>query len=64
MEWMPGTSGQVLHLGRPGGWRSVTNFGPGSMPLPAGNVIVSSAPLDGNELPADTTAWVLAPAGR
>jgi len=63
MEWMPGTSGQVLHLGRPGGWRSVTNFGPGSMPLPAGDVILSSAPLEDNQLPADTTAWVLAPAG-
>jgi len=62
MEWMPGTGEQVLHLGRPGGWRSVTNFGPGPIPLPAGNVIVSSAPVEGNQLPADTTAWVLAPA--
>jgi alpha-glucosidase len=64
MEWMPGTGGQVLHLARPGGWRSVTNFGPGPVPLRAGTVIVSSAPVDGNELPADTTAWILAPASR
>jgi alpha-glucosidase len=59
MEWMPGTNGQVLHLGRPGGWRSVTNFGPGPVSLPPGHVILSSAPVEGNQLPADTTAWIL-----
>ena len=35
MEWMPGTGGQVLHFSRPGGWRCVTNFGHGPVPLPA-----------------------------
>jgi alpha-glucosidase len=64
LEWMPGTSGQVLYFGRPGGWRSVTNFGPGPVPLPQGTVILASAPLDGGQLPADTTAWLLLPAGR
>jgi glycosidase len=64
LEWMPGTSGQVLHFRRPGGWRSVTNFGPRAVPLPAGTVIASSAPresaeLDRGELPADTTAWII-----
>ena len=44
MEWMPGTNGQVLHFARPGGWRCVTNFGPGPVPLPHGTVIVTSAP--------------------
>ena len=64
LEWMPGTSGQVLHFRRPGGWRSVTNFGPRAVPLPAGTVIAASAPresaqLDRGELPADTTAWII-----
>jgi glycosidase len=58
LEWMPGTSGQVLHFGRPGGWRSVTNFGPRAVPLPPGTVVVASAPLQAGLLPADTTAWI------
>jgi glycosidase len=59
LEWMPGTSGQVLHFGRPGGWRSLTNFGPRPVPLPNGTVLVASGPLDDGLLPADTTAWVI-----
>jgi len=59
LEWMPGTNGRVLHFGRPGGWRSVTNFGPGAVPLPPGTVIVTSAPLETGLLPADTTAWII-----
>ena len=58
MEWLPGTNGQVLHFTRPGGWRCVTNFGPGSVPLPAGTVILTSTPFEGAQLPADTTAWL------
>ena len=56
---MPGTNGHVLHFGRPGGWRSVTNFGPRAVPLPPGTVIVASAPLEADLLPADTTAWII-----
>ena len=59
LEWMPGTNGQVLHFRRPGGWRSVTNFGPGAVALPPGTVAVASAPLEGGLLPADTTAWII-----
>jgi glycosidase len=64
LQWMPGTNGQVLHFGRPGGWRSVTNFGPSAVPLPPGTVVAASAPLestplDSGALPADTTAWIL-----
>ena len=57
MDWMPGTNGQVLHFARPGGWRCVTNFGPGPVPLPHGTVILTSVPVEGSQLPADTTAW-------
>ena len=59
LEWMPGTNGQVLHFGRPGGWRSVTNFGPHAVPLPPGTVVVASAPLEAGLLPVDTTAWII-----
>jgi alpha-glucosidase len=59
MEWLPGTNGQVLHFARPGGWRCVTNFGPGPVPLPGGSVILTSVPVTGPELPADTTAWLI-----
>src|SRR5579862_7741861 len=61
LEWMPGTNGQVLHFRRPGGWRSVTNFGPGAVPLPDGTVVVASDPLENGLLPADTTAWIIPP---
>jgi alpha-glucosidase len=59
LEWMPETNGQVLHFRRSGGWHSVTNFGPGAVPLPHGTVVVASGPLDKGLLPADATAWVI-----
>ena len=59
IEWMPGTNGQALHFARPGGWRCVTNFGPAPVPLPAGTVVLASAPAAGSQLPADTTAWLV-----
>jgi len=59
LEWMPGTSGQVLHFRRLGGWRPVTNVGSGAVALPPGTVVVASAPLEGGLLPADTTAWII-----
>ncbi len=49
------------NVGRPGGWRSVTNFGTDPVPLPRGTVILASARLDGSQLPHDTTAWLLLP---
>jgi alpha-glucosidase len=49
----------VLHFARPGGWRSVTNFGPRAVPLPPGKVVVASAALEEGLLPADTTAWIV-----
>ena len=42
-------------------WLSVTNFGSGPMPLPAGDLVLASAPLVAGELPAETTAWLTAP---
>ncbi len=49
----------VLHFVRPNGWQSVTNFGTGLVELPAGIILLSSGPLAGGKLPANTTAWII-----
>ena len=36
----------------------MTNFGDAPVDLPAGEVLVSSGPLDGGQLPANTTVWL------
>ncbi|WP_205327182.1 glycoside hydrolase family 13 protein [Glycomyces sp. YM15] len=48
---------QVLHLRRANGWEAVANFGATAVPLPAGEVLLSSGPIEG-ELPAETTVWL------
>lgn len=58
LEWLTDVPQDVVAFTRPGGWTSVTNFGDSSVPLPDGRVLVSSAPLDGGRLPADTTVWL------
>jgi len=41
-------------------WVCATNFGKTPVPMPAGEVILTSSPLTGPaELPAETTAWLL-----
>jgi alpha-glucosidase len=57
LEWHQAT-GDVLHFARPGGWHSITNFGSEPVPLPAGSVVLSSAALDDDTLPGDSTAWL------
>jgi len=52
--------GDVVHFERPGGWHSVTNFGPLPVELPDGSVLLSSAPLEDGLLPPDATAWLIA----
>lgn len=58
LEWLPSTHPTVVAFRRPGGWTSVTNFGSSPAPMPAGSVIVSSAPIEGREVPAETTVWL------
>ena len=48
----------VVHFERPSGWHSVTNFGSTPVPLPDGELLIASQPVDGDQLPPDTTAWV------
>jgi alpha-glucosidase len=48
----------VLAFERPGGWCAVMNFGPGAVPLPAGELLLASGPVEGGVVPPDTTAWL------
>jgi len=35
----------------------LTNFGPASVSLPDGEILLTSAPLTDDEIPANTTVW-------
>ena len=58
LEWVETGNPEVLQFARHGGWQSVTNFGAEPVELPAGEVLLSSAPLDGKLLPGNTTVWL------
>ncbi|WP_370448262.1 glycoside hydrolase family 13 protein [Kocuria sp. CPCC 104605] len=59
LEWGALNGGDVVHLVRPGGWESVTNFGTEPVQLPeGGDVVISSQPLEGHALPGETTVWL------
>ena len=51
----------VVHFRRPGGWHVLTNFGTKPVPLPAGDVLLTSAPLEGDRIAGETTVWFRAP---
>jgi len=57
LEWVDGLGDDVVAF-RNGGVTVVANLGTASVPLPTGLVILSSEPLSGSELPADTAAWL------
>jgi alpha-glucosidase len=48
----------VLHFRRPGGWHCVTNFSGEPVPLPAGELLLASAPIAGSQLPPAATVWL------
>jgi alpha-glucosidase len=58
LEWLETGRSDVLAIRRPNGWTSVTNFGTEAYKLPAGQVLVSSSPLEAGSLPQATTAWL------
>ncbi|HEY0373685.1 MAG TPA: DUF3459 domain-containing protein, partial [Amnibacterium sp.] len=49
---------EVLHFERSGGWHVVVNLGTAPAPLPAGEVLLASAPVTDGALPADAAAWI------
>lgn len=61
LEWVP-TTGDVLHFRRPGGWECVMNVGAEPVPLPPGQVVLSSGtgPV-ADVLPGETTVWLTRP---
>ena len=56
LTWVPSGPG-VVHVARPGGWHCLTNFGPGAVPLPDGEVLLASGPLADGLVPVDRTVW-------
>jgi alpha-glucosidase len=48
----------VLHFARPAGIRCIANFEASPVVLPPGEVLLSSAPIEGGRLPADATIWL------
>jgi alpha-glucosidase len=57
-SWGALDGGQVIDFDRGNGWRSITNFGPTPVALPAGEVVVVSSALVDGKLDTDSTAWV------
>jgi alpha-glucosidase len=61
MEWVDSPRGSLaFRRGAPDGGAvvCVVNVGAEPVPLPSGEVLVASAPLAGDVVPADTAAWV------
>ncbi|MFD9292581.1 glycoside hydrolase family 13 protein [Streptomyces sp. NPDC060030] len=61
LEWIGSreqTRQGLLHFSRTGCWHVVSNFSGEALPLPQGEVLLSSGPLTGDELPPWTTAWL------
>ena len=60
VAWADGDP-DVLHFTRANGWTCVTNFSTSPKPLPRGEVLLSSEPVTGTDLPPETTIWLAAP---
>ncbi|QDZ16107.1 glycoside hydrolase family 13 protein [Humibacter ginsenosidimutans] len=58
LEWLKGFGDDVVAF-RNGGVTVVANLGEASIALPDGEVVVSSEPLTGTDLPTDTAVWLL-----
>ncbi|MEW2510368.1 glycoside hydrolase family 13 protein [Streptomyces sp. NPDC046870] len=59
LTWTPDAPADVLDFARTETWRNVTNLGTEPVPLPPGEVLLSSGPLPGGRvLPPDTTVWL------
>ncbi|WP_374209361.1 glycoside hydrolase family 13 protein [Microbacterium sp. CnD16-F] len=60
LTWLETGRDDVLAFSRPNGWTVVTNFGDEPADLPAGEVLLASAELEGDRLPGATTVWLRA----
>lgn len=60
LAWEDSGNPDVLQFIRPNGWRVIMNFSGQPVPMPEGELLISSRPLEGEMLPGDATAWLLA----
>ncbi|MFH9061296.1 glycoside hydrolase family 13 protein [Streptomyces coeruleorubidus] len=58
LTWAADAPDGVLQFDRCEGWRCVTNLSGTTVPLPAGEVLLASAPLEDGRLGPDTTVWL------
>ena len=59
LTWAEDTPAGVPHLSRGDGWRCVTNLSGAVVPLPAGEMLLSSGPLEEEGGPGpDATVWL------
>ncbi|WP_121748116.1 glycoside hydrolase family 13 protein [Streptomyces sp. E2N166] len=58
LTWADDVPAGVLRFDRSDRWRCVTNLSGTTVDLPAGEVLLSSAPLDDGRLGPDTTVWL------
>ena len=57
ITWHETTDISVLHYSRPNGWNCITNFRAQSYTMPKGEILVSSSPIVGGQIPAGATVW-------
>lgn len=57
LEWVE-SKRKVVHFKRDNGWHNITNFGKKPVSLPAGTVLLSSAPLINGKLPSNAGVWI------
>jgi alpha-glucosidase len=57
LRWLDAPDGSLLFARDPG-FACAINLGGSPVPLPAGEVLLASAPLDGDALPPDTAVWL------
>ncbi|WP_210585292.1 alpha-amylase family glycosyl hydrolase [Streptomyces sp. GESEQ-35] len=58
LSWAEDSPPGVLAFARGDGWRCVANLSGTAVPLPPGEVLLSSAPLDDGRIGPDTTVWL------
>jgi alpha-glucosidase len=57
LAWLPGYPAEVIAFSN-GSVTVIANLDDAAVPLPAGELLLSSGAIDGTDLPSDTTAWL------
>jgi alpha-glucosidase len=58
LEWYGAPAGCFAFRRKGGGLICALNTSGGPVPLPPGEVLLASGPMDGNQLPPDTAVWL------